>query len=58
MPKIYVNGKVREMTAEEIAEMEQLTAQIPEEVKDDIAERLEKLEKLFDKVKVLLGVRE
>ena len=30
MPKININGITREMTAEEVAEMEQLAAEIPE----------------------------
>ncbi len=29
MPKININGVVREMTAEEVAEMERLAASIP-----------------------------
>ena len=29
MPKINVNGVTREMTAEEIAELERMTAEIP-----------------------------
>lgn len=42
MPKIDINGVIREMTVEEIAELEALNAQIPntptrEELEDRIA---------------------
>jgi hypothetical protein len=30
MPKININGVTREMTAEEIAEMERMTAEMPQ----------------------------
>lgn len=52
--KIYENGTVREMTPEEI---EQINASIPEEVKETAEERLEKLEKLFTKIADFLGVK-
>lgn len=44
MPKINVNGVTRDMTAEEIAEMERLAAEMP--TPDPTPEeRLERLEK-------------
>lgn len=55
MPKICENGIMREMTPEEVA---QFTADIPEEKKDEVLERLEKLEELFDTLRKWLGVKE
>ena len=57
MPKIDDNGVIREMTAEEIAEMERSAAHIPEPIKSEIEERLDKLENLFNKISSLLGVK-
>lgn len=54
MIKKIVNGKIVEMTTEEIKE---LTDFIPDEVKETVEDRLEKLEKLFSKIADLLGVR-
>ncbi len=51
--KIYENGEFREMTE---AEIQEIANYIPEEVKDTIEDRLEKLEKLFEKIAKLLGV--
>ena len=31
MPKININGLIREMTAEEVAEMERLAAELPQQ---------------------------
>lgn len=55
--KININGVVREATQKEIEEMKQLAALIPQPVKSEIEERLEKLESLFEKVVSLLGVK-
>ena len=52
MPKININGLVREMTAEEVKQMEALAAQIPQPVKSELEERLEKLEKLLARLGV------
>lgn len=52
--KIFENGIVREMTEEEIKE---LKAKIPEEVKETIEDRLEQLEKLFNRIADFLGVK-
>ena len=56
MPKININGVVREMNKIELDELERLTALIPQPVKSEIEERLEKLEALFDKIASFLGV--
>lgn len=42
--KIYENGKYRDMTSEEIAEMERMMAQMPQPEPDPMEERLSKLE--------------
>lgn len=42
--KININGVTREMTAEEIAEMERMMAQMPQPEPDPMEERLAKLE--------------
>lgn len=43
MPKININGITRDMTAEEIAEMEALAAQMPD-MPEPIEDRLAELE--------------
>ena len=43
MPKININGITREMTAEEIAEMERMAAEMPE-YPEPIEDRLAELE--------------
>lgn len=43
MPKININGVTREMTAEEVAEMEALAAEMPE-VQQTAEERIAALE--------------
>lgn len=54
MPKININGITREMTPEEILEMEQLTALIPEpEITTD--ERLNEIESALIELASLLG---
>jgi hypothetical protein len=52
--KICKNGIIRDMTPEEIAEMKKYT---PEEVKETVEERLEKLEKLFTKISDFIGMK-
>ena len=54
MPKININGITREMTPEEILEMEQLTALIPEpEATTD--DRLNEIETALIELASLLG---
>lgn len=52
--KIWENGVIREMTSKEIEEIKNQI--VPEEIKETIEDRLEKLEKLFDKLSKFLGV--
>ena len=54
MSKICINGLVREMTQEEIAEME-LAAHEPEET---IEEKLAKIEQLYNEIKLMSGVKD
>lgn len=56
MPKINSNGIVREMTAEEIAEMEQLVAQAP--VEETVEEKMAKIEQLYAEIRNMLGVKD
>lgn len=51
MPKINVNGNVREMTVEEL---EDIKNHIPPEVKESFEERLKKLEVLLDRFAPIL----
>ena len=44
MPKININGVTREMTAEEIAEMERMQAQMPEPEPDPTEARMTEIE--------------
>lgn len=46
MPKININGITREMTAEEVAEMERLNAEMPQP-QETAEERLAALEEAF-----------
>ena len=55
MPKIDINGFIRDMTAEELAEY---TEHLPPPIKDELEERLERIEKVIEKVKSLLGVKD
>ena len=50
MAKMYQNGVYRDMTAEELDIFNRISANIPEETKDEIKERLERLEKLFSNI--------
>ena len=55
MPKINVNGVTREMTPEEIAEMERLAAETPPlELTQE--ERIAQLEEELRAAKILLGL--
>ena len=44
MPKININGVTREMTAEEIAEMERLAAEMPVPEPDPKEARMDEIE--------------
>jgi hypothetical protein len=48
--KKYVNGKYIEMTAKEIEEMKAKMPEIPEQVKTEIEERLEDIEKWRNRI--------
>lgn len=55
MPKININGITRDMTPEEIAEMERMAAEMPEpEPTQD--ERIAALEEELKAAKILLGL--
>lgn len=55
MPKININGITREMTAEEIAEMERLAAEMPMP-EPAPEERIAALEEELKAAKILLGL--
>lgn len=55
MPKININGITREMTPEEIAELERLAEQMPKP-EPTPEERLAVLEEQLKAAKILLGV--
>lgn len=52
MPKTYINGIIREMTTEEIIELEQLSTQFP--VEETIEEKLEKIKQLYSEIEAML----
>lgn len=54
MPKININGITREMTPEEIAEMERLSAEMPAP-EMTAEERLAALEEKLDILDIILG---
>lgn len=55
MPKININGVTREMTAEEIAEMERLAAEMPTpEITAE--ERIAELQRELDALKAKFGI--
>lgn len=55
MPKININGLVREMTAEELAELERLAEEMPKP-EPTPEERIIALEEQLKAAKILLGV--
>lgn len=55
MPKININGVTREMTAEEIAEMERMAAEMPAP-EPTAEERIAVLEEELKAAKILLGL--
>ena len=54
MPKININGITREMTPEEIAEMERLAAEMPK-IDRTPEERMEAMEEALLELGMLLG---
>lgn len=54
MPKININGITREMTPEEIAEMERLAAEMPK-IDPTPEERMEAMEEALLELGMLLG---
>ena len=59
MPKININGVVREMTAEEIAELEALDSMTPERHEDTgLEQRVAELEMQLKFARILLGAEE
>lgn len=52
---IYENGKLRELTDEE---KQKINNAIPAEIQETVEYRLEQLEKLFNKISKLLGIKE
>lgn len=56
MYKICVNGKIREATPEEIAEMERLAAEFSPPEPDPTEVRIAALEEQLKAAKILLGV--
>lgn len=54
MPKININGLSRDMTAEEIAEMEAMQTQMPEAVPTP-EERLDVLENTTDDIVLMIA---
>lgn len=55
MPKININGITRDMTPEEIAEMERIAAEAPVPEEDDITARLKAVEEKLDMLDIILG---
>lgn len=54
-PKININGVTRDMTAEEIAEMERLQADMPMPEPDPNAQRMEEIEAALIELAAMLG---
>lgn len=55
MPKININGVVREMTAEEVKEMEQLAASIPAPEPDPNEIRMNEIEAALIELAAMLA---
>lgn len=55
MPKININGITREMTAEEVAEMARLAAEIPQPEPDPTDKRMTEIEAALIELAALLG---
>ena len=55
MPKININGVTREMTAEEIAEMERMTAEMPMPEIDQTETRMQEIEAALIELAAILG---
>lgn len=52
--KIDINGIIRDMTKEEVKEYQEATQHLPQELKPQLEERMEKLENFFNKLLPLL----
>lgn len=55
MPKININGITREMTAEEIAEMERMAAEMPMPEPDLTEQRMTEIEAALIELAAMLG---
>ena len=55
MPKININGITREMTPEEIAELEAMQAQMPEPAPDPSDERMTEIEAALIEMAAMIG---
>lgn len=55
MPKININGVTREMTAEEIAEMERMSAEMPMPEPDLTEQRMTEIEAALIELAAMLG---
>lgn len=55
MPKININGITREMTAEEIAEMERMMAEMPAPEPDPNEQRMTEIEAALIELAAMLG---
>lgn len=55
MPKININGVTREMTAEEIAEMQRMAAEMPVPEPDPTETRMQEIEAALIELAAMLG---
>lgn len=55
MPKININGVTREMTAEEVAEMERMMAEMPTPEPDPTEKRMTEIEAALIELAAMLG---
>lgn len=55
MPKINYNGITREMTAEEVAEMERMMAEMPMPEPDPTEKRMNEIEAALIELAAMLG---
>lgn len=55
MPKININGVTREMTAEEVAEMERMMAEMPMPEPDPNDKRMTEIEAALIELAAMLG---
>lgn len=55
MPKININGVTRDMTAEEVAEMERMMAEMPLPEPDPTEKRMTEIEAALIELAAMLG---